>query len=175
MREILFRAKRFGGSAWVYGDLVRNPIHGMTMHIADGKRRAKVILTLIVTETICQYTGLTDRTEWEELSEDERERFLSGWNYEKNRRNSEGDWNGRKIFEGDIVMYTGSNSMENGHAEYRAGKVVWDAEKGCFDVTERQHAESWEVLQDCSVIGDIFDSPGLLLEMAERVAGSGKG
>lgn len=42
------------------------------------------------------------------------------------------------------------------------GKVVWDDETISFQVTNRLSAESYEVLDECSVIGNIFDNPELL-------------
>lgn len=44
------------------------------------------------------------------------------------------------------------------------GKVVWDDETISFQVTNRLSAESYEVLDKCSVIGNIYDNPELLEE-----------
>ena len=82
--------------------------------------------------TICQCTGLKDR-------------------------------NGKLIFENDIVAYWDTYSTENGWAEADCiGKVVWDDETLSFQVTNRLSSESYEVLDECSVIGNIFDNPELL-------------
>ena len=82
--------------------------------------------------TICQCTGLKDR-------------------------------NGKLILENDIVAYWDTYSTENGWAEADCiGKVVWDDETLSFQVTNRLSAESYEVLDECSVIGNIFDNPELL-------------
>ena len=82
--------------------------------------------------TICQYTGLKDK-------------------------------NGKLIWENDIVGFWDAYSTENGHAEMDCiGKVVWDDETISFQVTNRLSAESYEVLDECSVIGNIFDNPELL-------------
>ena len=82
--------------------------------------------------TICQCTGLKDR-------------------------------NGKLIWENDIVAYWDTYSTENGLAEADCiGKVVWDDETLSFQVTNRLSAESYDVLDECSVIGNIFDNPDLL-------------
>ena len=81
--------------------------------------------------TICQCTGLKDR-------------------------------NGKLIWENDIVAYWDTYSTENGLAEADCiGKVVWDDETLSFQVTNRLSAESYEVLDECSVIGNTFDNPEL--------------
>lgn len=82
--------------------------------------------------TICQCTGLKDR-------------------------------NGKLIWENDIVGFLDTYSTENGQGEMDCiGKVVWDDETISFQVTNRLSAESYEVLDECSVIGNIFDNPELL-------------
>ena len=83
-------------------------------------------------DTICQCTGLKDK-------------------------------NGNLIWENDIVGYWDTYSTENGQSEMDCiGKVVWDDETLSFQVTNRLSSESYEVLDECSVIGNIFDNPELL-------------
>ena len=73
------------------------------------------------------------------------------------------DKNGKLIWENDIVGFWDTYSTENGQAEMDCiGKVVWDDETISFQVTNRLSAESYEVLDECSVIGNIFDNPELL-------------
>ena len=73
------------------------------------------------------------------------------------------DKNGKLIWENDIVAYWDTYSTENGQAEADCvGKVVWDDETISFQVTNRLSAESWEVLDECSVIGNAIDNPELL-------------
>lgn len=73
------------------------------------------------------------------------------------------DKNGKLIWENDVVAYWDTYSTESGYAEaYCIGKVVWDAETISFQVTNRLSAESYEVLDECSVIGNKFDNPELL-------------
>lgn len=85
--------------------------------------------------TICQCTGLKDKS-------------------------------GNLIWENDIVAYWDTYNTENGLAEADCvGKVIWDDETISFQVTNRLFAESYEVLDDCNVIGNIFDNPELIKEI----------
>ena len=73
------------------------------------------------------------------------------------------DKNSRLIWENDVVGFWDTYSTENGQAEMDCiGKVVWDDETISFQVTNRLSAESYEVLDECSVIGNIFDNKELL-------------
>ena len=75
------------------------------------------------------------------------------------------DKNGKLIWENDVVGFWDTYSTENGHAEMDCiGKVVWDDETISFQVTNRLSAESYEVLDECCVIGNIFDNPELMHE-----------
>ena len=73
------------------------------------------------------------------------------------------DKNGKLIWENDVVGSWHTYSTENGQAEMNCiGKVVWDDETISFQVTNRLSAESYEVLDECSVFGNIFDNLELL-------------
>lgn len=73
------------------------------------------------------------------------------------------DKDGKLIWENDIVGFWDTYSTENGRAEMDCiGKVVWDDETISFQVTNRLSAENYEVLDECSVIGNIFDNKELL-------------
>ena len=69
----------------------------------------------------------------------------------------------KMIYEHDFVSFLDTYSTESGYAEqYCVGEVLWDDEELCFYVTNRLSAESYEVLDDCKVIGNRFDNPELL-------------
>ena len=75
------------------------------------------------------------------------------------------DKNGKLIWENDVVGFWDTYSTENGQAEMDCiGKVVFDDETISFQVTNRLSAESYEVLDECCVIGNIFDNPELMNE-----------
>lgn len=60
MREILFRAKRLSDGVWVEGDLSRCVVVGET-HIRRIEGNLSTTTHKVDTETVCQYTGLTDK------------------------------------------------------------------------------------------------------------------
>lgn len=129
MREILFRGKRIDNGEWTQGYLF---CIWEKAYICWGTVNDVPDMKEVIPETVCEYTGLTDK-------------------------------NGRKIFEGDIVSFIDTYSTYNGYAEGNCvGKVLWSEEEVCFCVTERLSAESWEILQECYVIGNIFDNPDLM-------------
>lgn len=152
MREILFRGKWIGNGEWVEGhyckisettyafaeDYERNPIpvHHYILHetMTDWGLPNRFNQYEIDPETLCQCTGKTDE-------------------------------DGKKIFEGDIVGFDDIYSTESGYSESSClGEVVWSAEECCFYVTNRLSAESWEVLDECKVVGNVFDNPELIEE-----------
>ena len=138
MREILFKAKRIDNGEWAEGCLL--VLDDETYRIAtsclqgSAEHLLEVCAYEVDTSTICQCTGLKDN-------------------------------NGKLIWENDVVGFWDAYSTENGYAEADCiGKVVWDDETLSFQVTERLSAESYEVLDECSVIGNIFDNPELMNE-----------
>ena len=67
MREILFKAKRFGDGEWVEGHVMMHDHDKATMfrqHPSDGRLEG----SRVNPETVCQFTGLTDKNDvkiWE--------------------------------------------------------------------------------------------------------------
>lgn len=140
----LFKAKRLDNGEWVIGNLITNVFFrlGQSIPYILCSDKAEYYCFEDFTEgngifevrpdTICQCTCLKDK-------------------------------DGNLIWENDIVVFLDTYSTENGHAEMDCiGKVVWDDETISFQVTNRLYAESYEVLDECSVIGNIFDNTELL-------------
>ena len=151
MREILFKAKRKNWRElskeewWVEGVPIeiKEKMY-MAVGYVDSERitdfeMAQYILQKsfieIVPETLCKYTGKMDE-------------------------------DGNKIFDGHIVGFIDLYSTESGYSESSClGKVVWSEEECCFHVTNRLSAESWEILDECKVVGNVFDNKELLDEL----------
>ena len=143
----LCKAKRTDNGEWVEGYPVK---FGGVYWIYTGKINKIAPYTngygstiyppiryMVNPETICQYTGKTD--------------------IEK-----------KPIFEHDAISFLDAYSTENGYAEsWCIGEVLWDDETLSFQVTERLSAESYEVLDDCKVLGNTIDNPELLEGGAE--------
>lgn len=151
MREILFRGKRdpkYGTKKdWWYGVPYID-------HEGDCIMTTRCSNTVVIPETVGQFTGLYDATKWEDLSESEQQEWLK--NHIKH------EWNGRKIFEGDIVK-----------TKYgRLCKVIWFEPQVCFDLVpigtlknlERNPPDKFDLWQskNLEVIGNIYDNPELL-------------
>lgn len=164
-RVIFFRAKRKNwknfpkGDQWVEGDVIHEP-YGVVIQYYINNRRIKVVID---PETLCQDSGLRDGTKWEQLSETEKKKFLSGWNTEKNRQNQKEDWCGKRIWEKDIV----DGHMRRGAAFYHS-IVLWNEREARFDVkamdcdfpiTLNETADGIPIGgSDYIVIGNIFDN-----------------
>lgn len=135
----LFKAKRLDNGEWVTGQYVKGlDTYDKEVHLIF--EPTTIFYSSGETDgwseidpsTICQCTGLRDK-------------------------------NGNLIWENDIVAYWDTYSTESGLAEADCdGQVVWDDETMSFQVTNRLSAESYEVLDECSVIGNIIDSPELM-------------
>lgn len=135
MRDIKFRGKDYSNK-WRYGDLVQEKWgQGKAIMIKKDKTAWSVL-----EETIGQYTGLHDK-------------------------------NGKEIFEADIVkvkLYKGEEEKYFvGKVEYFGSNFIVDADNDSdyhvydldgFGIDYRYN------LEDCEVIGNIYDNPELLEE-----------
>ena len=129
----LFRAKRLDNGQWVQGFICKKKYKSNKFYISCfHDKDDNEQFFAIDPDTICQCTGLKDT-------------------------------DGKLIWENDVVVFLDAYSTENGQEEMGCiGRVVWDDETISFQVTNRLSAESYEVLDECSVIGNIFDNPELL-------------
>ena len=129
----LFRAKRLDNGQWVQGFICKKKYKSNKFYISCfHDKDDNEQFFAIDPDTICQCTGLKDT-------------------------------DGKLIWENDVVVFLDTYSTENGQEEMGCiGRVVWDDETISFQVTNRLSAESYEVLDECSVIGNIFDNPELL-------------
>ncbi len=177
MREILFKAKRLDNGEWVEGDLLHTR-HGELVLISDFEDQ----LFRCDGNTLCQYTGLHDRTKWEELTELEKESFISNWNYKEDRKNKIEDWNGKKIWENDILRGHGNDedlakvvfgkfnvidvetlevvdSVVGWHTEIIETDVLSKCEPFCLPMPL---TDFYIDIAEHEVIGNIFDNSELL-------------
>ena len=73
------------------------------------------------------------------------------------------DKNGTEIYEGDIIGFEDYTSTESGYYEQQCtGVVEWRDETVSFEVSNRLSAESYEVLDECLVIGNIYEHKELV-------------
>ena len=139
----LYRAKRTDCWGWEEGYLIYDKMDGqyrivINLHDSTGTFIYSENAPRVDINTICRCTG-------------------------KN------DVDGKLIFEHDIVTFLDAYSTENGQSEQSClGEVCWDDKTLSFQVTGRLSAESYEVLEECKVIGNIFDNPELLEVENER-------
>ncbi|MCI7040574.1 MAG: YopX family protein [Lachnospiraceae bacterium] len=133
----LYRAKRIDNGEWVEGYLVYDNFDHeyrivIELDYSTGTCFHTMMAPRVDSSTICKCTGKTD--------------------IENNL-----------IFEHDIVSFLDATSTGNGYSEScQVGEVLYDDETVSFQVTERLSAESYEVLEDCKVLGNTIDNQGLL-------------
>lgn len=146
-REILFKAKRIDNGEWVEGQYVyiTNPLtedgRPIKHLICDG---TNIFNDLIDPDTLCQYTGLTDKNGKKIWEND-----ILGYSYD----------------------YDGSPFLKDGEEiKYRVGAVFWSEWRGSWAVCGRGNKKytNNDVFKynrnpnRAEVIGNIFDNPELL-------------
>lgn len=111
MREILFRGKRKDNGEWIEGDLLHDRFilsNEKICRIYNEESKLTHREDVVIPETIGQYTGLNDNTKWEELTKEEQLEWLKNHSVE--------EWNGKKIFEGDILK--GKHNWHNWNTSF---------------------------------------------------------
>lgn len=164
MREILFKAKGRDGEGWQEGfywntqdttycvqeDYGRNPGNAHHYLLFDrmtdwGLPNRKYRMD-IEPETLCQYTGLTDKKHrkiWENDIIEFDDTGEEGYEYKEGF-----DFRNRAV----VVWNNG---------RFELTKLISD-NSGILDLMNNYHEEFWDALKDCEVIGNIFDNPNLL-------------
>lgn len=171
-RESLFRAKRIDNGEWVEGYYLN--IAKINHFICTGKIKLDGAVKGIIApemyaidpDTLCQYTGLNDNTKWEDLTESEKELFLSNWNYQEDRKNKVEDWKGKKIWENDIISINAYSYYEPEDDYF--GIVKYYEKDACWALKNNERFD--EIICECfgSYIteivnhGNVFDNAELL-------------
>lgn len=149
MREILFKAKRIDNGEWVEGYVYRiNDIAFIFPVLTNGSYDVskKVMRFMnpcfeVDPETLCQYTGLTDK-------------------------NSVKIWENDIATFPDCEM-----STESGYGDcfINVGKIAYDTESMSYFITDRITVDMYDIIikEEVEVIGNIFDNPELL-EVADE-------
>lgn len=173
MRELLFRGQtrrpgeriRYNGEKvpgnWAYGGICQGKGDFSIVYGYQDREQSSINKFVVYTDTVGQSTGLRDRTEWNELTEDEQKLWL--------KNHIAGQWVGRLIFEGDVVEGMAYSSVWR-------GVIVWIDEIAGFGVRYQKRSEptAWgnaSILKRlrmhrdqfaAKVIGNIYDNPELL-------------
>ena len=151
MRTIKFRGKREDNGEWIYGDLGTYENDCVICDVDDGGYLP------IIRETVGQFTGLYDNTQWEDLSEQERQKFYfencsdDGVTIKyKTQEEVQHLWKGKEIYDGDIIASDISYNLEvfinEGHTQVR-----W------FNLTEYLF-QFYIKDEEVKIIGNIHDN-----------------
>lgn len=146
MREILFRGKRTDNGEWVIGFLSKTRGLDNKLHICiDYEEKGVMCSSIVIPETVGQYTGLTDKNgkkifEGDILRYYDDEIQIVEWNREF------------------------SNLMLHTYCKY-------ETKKGRKVVIENSDGWNWlhdYPLNEMSIIGNIHDNPELLKEAEQE-------
>lgn len=146
MRQILFRGKCFGNKEWIKDG---KWVEGLPMYTANKSEKGKIdrILTLrdgyysillVCPETVCQYTGMTDKN---------------------GRKIFEGDIVKYHFGEDVAPVRFGSyqSCFDSQQAEHCGFYVDWKAEKNL-----RKDLGYWVHMVDAEIVGNIHDNLELI-------------
>lgn len=131
MREILFRAKHREWNEWVEGDLIHEPF-GDCIQFIKNECRSKIKVN---PETVCQYTGLTDKN---------GRKIFEGDIVQENVEDAEETGTDKFIYS---VLYSEE------HTAFTTSDVIGE---GYFEPLAEY------INSNAEVIGNIFDNPELI-------------
>ncbi len=102
---------------------------------------------------VMQYTGLKDKTKWMDLTDEEQ----LDWVRNKSSNGTSDDWNGKEIYEGDIVKCQELENMDE--IVNFQGEVSWQGSGFVVKAEERHFYELDFALQaiKSEIIGNIYE------------------
>ena len=151
--EILFKGQRLSDCKWLYGNVQvpKPPFEKWFMW--DNKLK-----TQVDGKTICQFTGLYDATKWQDLTEEQRDKWtLDG--------NMPSEWKGYRLFSDDLI--SDGDKMIRIYMTEGGFAIKWhywaaDTNELCFgdelilqalpDAQTRSYIEN-----SCKLVGNIHD------------------
>ena len=149
MREIKFRAWATDSKEMYFE--VGFDSRGVEIYWYDPELEEEVVLgdrmanSLLQHCVLMQYTGLKDNTKWEDLTEEERKKWVEAGNLPS-------QWDGKKIYEGDLLDCGGGDFFE-----VRWNRGAW--RENHYD----EVLESWiDYRGPVEVKGNIYENPELL-------------
>lgn len=145
MREILYRAKRSNNEEWVEGCYIVDEMDTNKVYIgyifgSDGRQPHDVDVILVDPETVCQYTGLTDKN---------------------GRKIFEGDIIKYHFGEDVAPVRFGSyqSCFDSQLTEHCGFYVDWKSERNF-----RKDLGYWLHMVDAEIVGNVYDNPDLIGE-----------
>lgn len=147
--EILFKGVNRGSYLWAEGDYMSKNAE-IRLDCGD--------IVPIYPETICQFTGIYDATKWQELTEEQRDKWtLDG--------NMPSEWKGWKLFSDDLIS-DGSIIMRIYMTEggFAIKAFYWASEIGELNGSDElilqplpdAQTRSW-IEVSCKLVGNIHD------------------
>lgn len=149
--EVKFRGKRIDNGDWVYGYYVFNPFFRRAeIHSFD---RDRSYVSEVIPETVGRYTGLKVNTKWDDLTPEEQRKWLSSGK-------TEDEWNGKEIYEGDILEHKYEDKLEE--AGFGIDRTCVEFQNFSFgwigSITGEHHAFESSDEKYWELIGNIHDN-----------------
>jgi len=172
MRKILFRGKDLETGEWRFGNLIlTNKGKDASIGAQYPDLETSAFFTYDVDpETVCQSTEMYDGTKWDDLTSSEQsdESFeCCGGDHYAGIRTAEIHWNGRLIFDGDIVKVSSSCACMAEKGIFIV-KIMIEHDFAGFALVS-DYKQNYETYPMCGCdqshykkIGNIFDNPDIL-------------